>query len=163
GSYSNSAHDPRHGPSTRWPRSFCPCRRRYLASAGLLYSRGNRGAAICMVFLSFPASAKIMAVDGIDRQPHRSIRKLPRSGLKPIFVYLWPFSFGSRLSSSADSIADTRAATISPSFSLQSPSRLQPDAFLWPPPPNFSATLATLMSPFERRLTRNSLGPTSRV
>src|SRR5687768_18338322 len=37
----------------------------------------------------------------------------------------------------------------------------QPEAFLWPPPPNSRATALTSTSPFERRLTRQSSAPFS--
>ena len=36
---------------------------------------------------------------------------------------------------------------------------LSPDGILWPPPPNFSATLATLISPFERKTDAVLSGP----
>jgi hypothetical protein len=41
------------------------------------------------------------------------------------------------------------------------PLALQPEAFLWPPPPNALATTLMSISPFERMLTRQSSGPFS--
>src|SRR6185503_6382562 len=50
--------------------------------------------------------------------------------------------------------ASCRSPTIVVSASSHDPRRVQPAALRWPPPPNFSATLATLTSPFDLRLVR---------
>ena len=42
--------------------------------------------------------------------------------------------------------------------SLERPVTVQPAAFLWPPPPKRLATAPTSIAPFDRRLTRYSLG-----